>query len=80
MNIYREADGTYLLVLAANGLSAGGMYDCVGELRLPGNSEAPVLASSQVSPDYLRTCKPVAAGDLPEVWRRAFAPYLEVSH
>ncbi len=78
--LYREPNGVYLLVFTGNGLSAGDMYDCIGELHYPGDVGHPVLASSQVSPDYLRhRCKRVTWDELPETWRQAFKPYLEVS-
>lgn len=80
VRFYREPHGTYLLVLIGNGRSPSGMYDCIGDLRYPGDAEHPTLASSQVSPDYLRhRCKRVAQSDLPAAWRQAFEPYLEVA-
>ena len=80
VRFYREPHDVYLLVLVGNGKSPSGMYDCIGEVRYPGDVERPALASSQVSPNYLRhRCKRVTWDELPEVWQREFERYIEAA-
>lgn len=76
LKLYREPCGHYLLVFTGNGKSPSGKWDCVGSLR-EGRATFPViLASSQVSPEYLRNrCRRVQWDDLPLQWQEAFATY-----
>ena len=55
----------------------GGTYECIGEVLEHNNPENPCLATSSVSPMHLyKKCRRVQWSDMPEVWQKALAQWM----
>ena len=74
--LYRERDGSYVLVIVENGCNGSGHWDAIANAFA---GPTPSLASTGVSDEYLRQwgMKRVEWSVLPDEWKRAFLRYLE---
>ena len=73
--LYREREGSYVMVLVENGRSGAGNWDAIANVY---SSSNPSLCGTSVSDGYLQQwgMKRVEWSILPEEWKQAFLHYI----
>ena len=73
MRLYKERDGSIIVVLTANGTNGAGNYNCIANVYA---GKSPSLCGTSVSPAYLQWKRRIEWSELANEWRNAIAQYM----